>query len=85
MTSTPSPLTYGEMPLTDQEAATSLRRHCTSESFTTVPDPAYQLDSPAHQLAPSSPLSLTMSMDSPLGSPIAPKGNRCVAKEFMAR
>ena len=79
-----SPMHMGDYPLSLQEAAAAVRRRCTSENLTTMPD------SPGHSgygqfglTVPRSPLSL--SIDEDLELPAKTNTVPEMKKDFMTR
>ncbi|CAL1526082.1 unnamed protein product [Lymnaea stagnalis] len=79
-----SSLDRGDMPLTMEEAASTIRRRCTSECLTNVTDTTpfgSSMDSPPHTFQ-RSPLRLSIEEEAELGE--CPQDNS-VKKEFMSR
>ncbi|XP_012934851.1 DENN domain-containing protein 4B [Aplysia californica] len=86
-----SSLEKGEMPLSLEEAAGTMRRRCTSECLTQAIDNislGSAIDSPTRHAPLRSPLSLSTEeeeFESEHGCKSNPYESRCVTKEFMSR
>ncbi|KAK0048974.1 DENN domain-containing protein 4B [Biomphalaria pfeifferi] len=77
-----SSLERGEMPLTFEEAAETIRRRCTSECLTSESGFGSSLDSPTHFFQ-RSPLSLSIEEETPQGT--ASSEQPGIRKDFMTR